>query len=107
MVMVPDPIPPDPEARRAALMVRCARVPILIAMGMVTRINLSMYFCRPHIQPQENYKDDVPEKVLQRFADDPRVAELIGKEMAHGWMDEGPDMAKLYRGQRAGQNWHA
>ena len=44
------------------------------------RINLSMYFCRQNIQPQENYKDHAPEEVLQRYSDTPRFATLIGSK---------------------------
>ena len=71
------------------------------------RINLSMYFCRQNIQPQENYKDHAPAEVLERHRDDPRFATLIGADTHYGWTDEGPDLEGMFRGRRAGSSWHA
>ena len=71
------------------------------------RINLSFYFCRQNIQPQENYKDHAPEEVLERHRGNPRFATLIGANTHYGWTDEGPDMQGLMRGNRAGRSWHS
>jgi ectoine hydroxylase-related dioxygenase (phytanoyl-CoA dioxygenase family) len=71
------------------------------------RINLSMYFCRQHIQPQENYKDHTPDEVLERYADQPRFATLIGSQTHYGWTDEGPDLGAMVANGRAGRTWHA
>ena len=35
------------------------------------RINLSAYFCRPHLMPQESYRDSIPEGFLD--GEDPRA----------------------------------
>ena len=69
------------------------------------RINLSMYFCRQHIEPQENYKDHVPSDVLARHGRDSRLATLLGLDSTYGWRDEGPRDAVKTR--RAGRTWHA
>jgi hypothetical protein len=70
------------------------------------RINLALYFCRQNVQPQENYKDHVPEAALGRHRDNPRFARLLGAETAYGWTEEGPDFARLGRAARAGSSWH-
>ena len=69
------------------------------------RVNLSMYFCRQYMQPQENYKDFVPADVIARHGPDSRLAELLGANTVHGWRDEGPQFTP--RSQRAGRSWHA
>ncbi len=69
------------------------------------RINLAMYFCRQHIQPQENYKDHVPDEILERHGASSRFATLIGKDTHYGWTDEGPKLDEL--GRRAGRSWHS
>jgi ectoine hydroxylase-related dioxygenase (phytanoyl-CoA dioxygenase family) len=61
------------------------------------RINLSCYFCREYIQPQEDYRRNVPEGYL-RGPDDERLARLLGADLIHGWTDEGP--LKLYARRR-------
>ena len=66
-----------------------------------------MYFCRQHIEPQENYKDHAPEDVLERHRDNPRFAALIGGNTQYGWTDEGPDLVGIARSNRAGRTWHA
>ncbi len=71
------------------------------------RVNLSFYFCRQNIQPQENYKDHAPEEVLERHRGNLRFATLIGANTHYGWTDEGPDMQGLMRGNRAGRSWHS
>ncbi len=69
------------------------------------RVNLSMYFCRQYMQPQENYKDHVPADLIARHGADSRLLELLGANTVHGWRDEGPQFTP--RSQRAGRSWHA
>jgi hypothetical protein len=69
------------------------------------RINLALYFCRQHIQPQEAYRANVPPEALERHADDPRVGVLLGVNTWYGWGDEGPRLSP--EGQRAGRSWHS
>ena len=69
------------------------------------RINLSLYFCRQHIQPQENYRDHLPDEIRERHGPDSRFATLMGKNTHYGWTDEGPQMEKLAR--PVGRSWHA
>ena len=60
------------------------------------RVNLSMYFCRQYMQPQENYKDHVPADLIARHGADSRLVELLGANTVHGWRDEGPQqLARL------------
>jgi ectoine hydroxylase-related dioxygenase (phytanoyl-CoA dioxygenase family) len=69
------------------------------------RVNLSMYFCRQYMQPQESYKDHVPQSVLARHGTNSRLATLLGLETTYGWRDEGPkDIAKS---AAVGRSWHA
>ncbi len=64
------------------------------------RVNLSTYFCRPYLLPQENYRDHLPEGYLDGA--DPRLARLLGTELAYGWTDDGP--TKPFAPQHS---WHA
>lgn len=64
------------------------------------RINLSNYFCRPHLTPQETYRDCIPDGFLD--GEDPRLARLLGRDLAYGWKDEGP--TKPFAPQHT---WHA
>jgi hypothetical protein len=64
------------------------------------RINLSNFFCRPHLLPQENYRDHVPDGFLD--GEDPRLARLVGADLAYGWTGEGP--TKPFAPQHT---WHA
>jgi hypothetical protein len=52
------------------------------------RINLSNYFCRPYLMPQEEYPSRLPEGFLD--GEDPRLARLLGADLAYGWHEEGP-----------------
>ncbi|HWA63337.1 MAG TPA: phytanoyl-CoA dioxygenase family protein [Caulobacteraceae bacterium] len=69
------------------------------------RINLSMYFCRQHIEPQEDYKNHVPDELIARHGRDSRLATLLGLHSVHGWTDEGPQFTE--RSSRVGRTWHA
>lgn len=70
------------------------------------RINLSLYFCRQYLQPQENYRDHVPAEVAERHKDDPQFATLMGRDTTYGWTEEGPDLKKM-RANPAGRSWHS
>ena len=52
------------------------------------RVNLSNYYCREYLTPQEAYRGNVPEGFLR--PDDERMARLLGGDLIHGWKDEGP-----------------
>jgi ectoine hydroxylase-related dioxygenase (phytanoyl-CoA dioxygenase family) len=69
------------------------------------RINLATYFCRQYMQPQENYRDHVPDELLARYGRDSRMSELLGLHTVHGWRDEGPQFTP--RSNRVGRSWHA
>ena len=70
------------------------------------RINLSMYFCRQYVAPQELYSDHVPDELLARYGRESRMAQLLGLNRFNGWRDEGPEMSAL-RTLPAGRNWHS
>jgi ectoine hydroxylase-related dioxygenase (phytanoyl-CoA dioxygenase family) len=69
------------------------------------RVNLSLYFCRQYLQPQENMKDHVPAAVLARHGKNSRLATLLGLETVYGWREEGPQ--NFDRATRPGRSWHA
>ncbi|MFM7534626.1 MAG: phytanoyl-CoA dioxygenase family protein [Acidimicrobiales bacterium] len=52
------------------------------------RINLSTFFCRPHLLAQENYRDHLPPGYLD--GEDPRLGRLLGTDLAYGWTEDGP-----------------
>ena len=62
-----------------------------------TRINLAAYFCRSHISTQERRGDDRFPEVFDRYADDPRFAQLMGERVFNGWREEGPDFSSAKR----------
>ena len=64
------------------------------------RINLSNFFSRPHLMPQELYRDHIPEGYLD--GEDPRLGRLLGADLAYGWTDDGP--TKPFAPQHS---WHA
>lgn len=64
------------------------------------RVNLSCYFCRPHLLPQERYREHVPAGFLGDGDD--RLATLLGARQAWGWTDEG-----LTTTPAPQHNWHA
>jgi ectoine hydroxylase-related dioxygenase (phytanoyl-CoA dioxygenase family) len=70
------------------------------------RMNLSAYYCREFLQPQEDYRRTVPEGYLAPTGED-RLARLLGADLAYGWTDEGP--LRLYARQRAstGRTWQS
>jgi hypothetical protein len=52
------------------------------------RVNLSTFYCREYMQPQEAYRANIPEGFLGD--NDHRLARLLGADVVHGWKDEGP-----------------
>ncbi len=57
------------------------------------RINLAAYFCRPHMATQERRGDERHSEVFERYAGDPRFAQLMGENVFNGWREEGPDFS--------------
>jgi ectoine hydroxylase-related dioxygenase (phytanoyl-CoA dioxygenase family) len=56
------------------------------------RVNLAAFYCREYIQPQED-RTHVPDGFLQGDSDT-ELAGLLGRDLIHGWKEEGP--MKLY-----------
>jgi ectoine hydroxylase-related dioxygenase (phytanoyl-CoA dioxygenase family) len=52
------------------------------------RINLIIAMFRPHMRPQEPYRENVTQEILD--ANPPRFATLMGKHLNYGWQEEGP-----------------
>lgn len=71
------------------------------------RINLSTYYCRQYIVPQENYKDYVPEGYLDGVTESDRLGRLLGQELNHGWRDEGPSERFYANRGAAGRTWQS
>jgi ectoine hydroxylase-related dioxygenase (phytanoyl-CoA dioxygenase family) len=59
------------------------------------RVNLACYFARNFMMTQELHRDRVPQKALDRHADDPRFARLLGQHEYNGWGREGPNPKRL------------
>ena len=59
------------------------------------RMNLAVYFARNHVVTQERHKNVVPQKVLDRHANDERFKRLLATDHAYGWQREGPDVTQL------------
>jgi hypothetical protein len=68
------------------------------------RVNLSMYFCRRYIQPQEDHRGPACEALLARHGRTSRMATLLGADTIYGWTEDGPE-GDVYT--RAGRSWHA
>ncbi len=62
------------------------------------RINLSNFYCREYLQPQEDYRNTIPEGFLE--PGDDRLARLLGTELVHGWTEEGPVKHKARKLER-------
>ena len=56
------------------------------------RVNLAAFYCREYVQPQED-RHYVPEGSLDGEKED-LLARLLGRDLIHGWREEGP--LKLY-----------
>jgi hypothetical protein len=63
------------------------------------RVNLITAMCRPFIRPQEPYREDVEQELLER--NDPRLARLLGQHINYGWREEGPQGEPLPAGRHA------
>ena len=70
------------------------------------RINLSMYFCRQYMMPQEDYRGTVSQELLDEYKDHPQFATLMGQDTTYGWTEAGPDLKKM-RANPAGASWHS
>lgn len=73
------------------------------------RINLSTFYCRESLRPQEDYVGNAPEGFLDPEKEE-RLARLLGSELVYSWKDEGP--VKLYqrfmtKGMPAMPTWYA
>lgn len=55
------------------------------------RINLISAFTRPHIRPQEPYRENVTAEMLGNHP--PEFAKLMGQHLNFGWKEEGPQNA--------------
>ncbi len=64
------------------------------------RMNLAAYFNRQHIQTQERHGDPAHQHVVDRHANEPRFATLLGAKVPYGWREEGPDYALMARNPR-------
>ena len=53
------------------------------------RANLILYWCSAALRPQEPYREQLSDAVLN--ANGPDFAALIGKDIFNGWMSEGPE----------------
>lgn len=71
------------------------------------RINLAVYFCRQYLQPQENYRDHVPDGLLEKYGADSRLATLLGQDTQYGWRHEGPRPDYAQRRAVVGRSWQA
>ncbi len=71
-----------------------------------TRINLAAYFCREFMTTQELRGDPRYPEVFERYAGDPRFAQLMGENRFNGWRDEGPDYEHAARihAKKSGKN---
>ena len=64
------------------------------------RINLSTYYSRPYLMPQEEYPSRIPDGFLD--GENPRLARLLGLDLAYGWHEEGPT-----KKQPPARSWHS
>ena len=72
------------------------------------RINLAVYYCRQYLQTQENYKDYVPEGLLERHGGaEGRLATLLGAKTHYGWRREGPHPLSIKQRGVVGRSWQA
>ncbi len=61
------------------------------------RMNLAVYFCRQFVQAQERHDGPEREALLQRHANDARMAVLLGGKQPYGWKHSGPDYSVMGR----------
>lgn len=65
------------------------------------RVNLAAFYCREYIQPQED-RTHVPNGFLSAEGDD-ELAGLLGRDLIHGWKEEGPTKLYSRRAEDAGR----
>jgi ectoine hydroxylase-related dioxygenase (phytanoyl-CoA dioxygenase family) len=58
------------------------------------RMNLAVFFSRPHLAPVERRGETRYPEVFERYANQPRFAQLLGANLYYGWGEEGPDDSK-------------
>lgn len=61
------------------------------------RINLIMAMMRSYMRPQERYREDVTDEILER--NPAQFSVLMGKHIDYGWREEGHDFGVTYPGQ--------
>ena len=66
------------------------------------RVNLSTYYCREYLVPQETYRHHVPDGFIKPGEE--RLARLLGADIVHGWMDEGPAKEFYARGSEVARS---
>ena len=71
------------------------------------RINLSVFYCRQFMMPQENYRDYLPEGYLANHPDGARLGVLLGQEIVHGWREDGPSERFYANRGQVGRTWQA
>ncbi|MFV0306334.1 MAG: phytanoyl-CoA dioxygenase family protein [Desertimonas sp.] len=69
------------------------------------RINLSMYFCRQFVAPQEDYRGTIGRELLER--NDDQFATLMGQHVYQPWRLEGPDWDKHARARETASSLHS
>ena len=62
------------------------------------RLNLATYFVAPWMKVQERYGRDLPPEVIERHANNPRFAQLVGLNEMMGWQEEGPAFLDMVNG---------
>jgi ectoine hydroxylase-related dioxygenase (phytanoyl-CoA dioxygenase family) len=58
------------------------------------RMNLSVFFSRPHVAPVDGRGETRYPEVFERYANQPGFAQLLGANLYYGWKEEGPDSSK-------------
>jgi len=67
------------------------------------RINLAMVFLRAGLMPQENYTGLIPQETFDR--NNETFAQLLGRDVAWNFGEEGPDYNKLAKQASSTRNW--
>ena len=64
------------------------------------RMNLAVYCNRQFVQTQERHEGPERDALIERHANDPRFAVLLGSKQPYGWRREGPDYRLMARNPR-------
>ena len=59
------------------------------------RMNLSVYFARQYVVPQERQATDDLAALLEAHPNNARLARLLGAKQPYGWQAQGPDYTKM------------